>query len=455
MARQEESRSKARAIMAVRQVRLGVVKGGEAGRVYLTGGDSIRVGKALDNDVVLADDTVSRRHLRIQIRPKGYFVEDLGSTNGTVLDGSAVEKAYGKPGSIIAAGDVVLSLRSVYVEPELHAEDIVVPAGFVAEDAVSRSGIAAVDLAAGIASPVTIVGEPGTGRRTMAKLLAKRAGPGGAGFVEIDVMRPEPEVIAAVEAGLVEGGQTLVLVEPWGLSVSTQLRLLRLLDDHWEGRGEEKWTRIVAVSSHELMEDALRGVVDRRLAEYLTRIVIRLAPLRKRPKDARELARRFLAHKRGDKGTRREQEASKATGETNAPGADPKHSELAPWLEVVVRHLRLSRNILDLQDVVQGLSLAGLLDEDSWANYVPGKLELGTTFSQWKQSWLEEAQRRYLRWILAEAGGNLSKAARMADMDRKHLGRLVTRHGLRESRRRVYGKLGKENEMVVAEKKTP
>ena len=439
MAQQEESRSRNRPIMAVRQVRLSIVKGGGMGRVYLTGGDTIRIGKAMDNDVVLADDTVSRRHLRIQIRPRGFFVEDLGSTNGTVLDGSSVEKAYGRPGSLIAAGDVVLSVGSVFVEPDLLVERLVVPEGLVAEDEVTKEGIAAVELAAGIASPVAIMGEEGTGRRTMAKLLVQRAGPGAESIVMIDAMRPEQEVIASVEAGLAQGGGTVVLVEPWALSAPSQLRLLRMLDEYWGDHSEGKWARVVAVSSRELSQEVLRGSMDRRLADYLTRIIIRLAPLRERPKDTLALTRRFIEGGR-DAGIAQAGSGSwnKAVHESGEELEGDPHGQ-AHWLGLLVRRLYLARNVVDLNNVVQSLSQVGLLTEDFWAAHMPGRLERGTTFSQWKQRWQEESQRRYLRWILAEADGNLSKAARMADMDRKHLGRLVARHGLRGWRTRGKG----------------
>ena len=43
----------------------------------------------------------------------------------------------------------------------------------------------------------------------------------------------------------------------------------------------------------------------------------------------------------------------------------------------------------------------------------------------------EEFERRYVKWLLAEHGGNLSAAARAAQIDRKHLHTLARKHGLR------------------------
>jgi len=46
---------------------------------------SLTIGRAPDNNIVLPDPTVSRRHVRITSTPSGLMVEDLGSTNGTYL----------------------------------------------------------------------------------------------------------------------------------------------------------------------------------------------------------------------------------------------------------------------------------------------------------------------------------------------------------------------------------
>ena len=51
---------------------------------------SLRVGRAPDNDLVLSDRTVSSFHACVQLRRGAWFLKDLGSSNGTTLDGAAV-----------------------------------------------------------------------------------------------------------------------------------------------------------------------------------------------------------------------------------------------------------------------------------------------------------------------------------------------------------------------------
>jgi hypothetical protein len=67
-------------------LRLKVVEGDTKGKVYELG-DELTVGRAAGCQVALADDTfVSQLHARVFRKEGRYFVEDLGSTNGTFLN---------------------------------------------------------------------------------------------------------------------------------------------------------------------------------------------------------------------------------------------------------------------------------------------------------------------------------------------------------------------------------
>jgi DNA-binding NtrC family response regulator len=52
------------------------------------------------------------------------------------------------------------------------------------------------------------------------------------------------------------------------------------------------------------------------------------------------------------------------------------------------------------------------------------------SFREQKERWTEEFERRYVRWLLDRAEGNISKAARAADMDRKYLHKLLKKYGI-------------------------
>jgi pSer/pThr/pTyr-binding forkhead associated (FHA) protein len=71
------------------------------------------VGRDLDNDLVFVDATVSGRHAVLHLRDGAWWVEDLGSTNGTVVNGQKVQPgspAIARSGDIIALGGVRLRL---------------------------------------------------------------------------------------------------------------------------------------------------------------------------------------------------------------------------------------------------------------------------------------------------------------------------------------------------------
>jgi hypothetical protein len=69
------------------------------------------LGRAADNAVVLNDTFVSSEHARLVWNGKGWVLEDLGSTNGTQVNGQRVKRASAvRPGDVIELGRVRLKL---------------------------------------------------------------------------------------------------------------------------------------------------------------------------------------------------------------------------------------------------------------------------------------------------------------------------------------------------------
>jgi DNA-binding NtrC family response regulator len=58
------------------------------------------------------------------------------------------------------------------------------------------------------------------------------------------------------------------------------------------------------------------------------------------------------------------------------------------------------------------------------------EFEPGVSFRDTKDKWNELFERRYLTWLIRRAEGNISKAARDADMDRKYLHKLLRKYGI-------------------------
>lgn len=89
-----------------------VTEGALAGTRITLGTQPVLIGRADDSTLVLTDDYASTRHARLSQRGPDWYVEDLGSTNGTYLDRAKVTTAVRVPiGTPVHVGKTVIELR--------------------------------------------------------------------------------------------------------------------------------------------------------------------------------------------------------------------------------------------------------------------------------------------------------------------------------------------------------
>ena len=89
-----------------------VTEGALAGTRIQLGAQPVLIGRADDSTLVLTDDYSSTRHARLSPRGSEWYVEDLGSTNGTYLDRAKVTTAVRVPmGTPVRIGKTVIELR--------------------------------------------------------------------------------------------------------------------------------------------------------------------------------------------------------------------------------------------------------------------------------------------------------------------------------------------------------
>ncbi|BBZ02103.1 FHA domain-containing protein FhaB [Mycolicibacterium chitae] len=89
-----------------------VTAGSLAGTRITLGTQPVLIGRADDSTLVLTDDYASTRHARLSPRGSEWYVEDLGSTNGTYLDRSKVTTAVKVPiGTPVRIGKTAIELR--------------------------------------------------------------------------------------------------------------------------------------------------------------------------------------------------------------------------------------------------------------------------------------------------------------------------------------------------------
>ena len=99
-----------------------IVAGPAKGRQMAIGpGQRVVVGRALSCDWVVADATVSRRHVTLTWHEGDILVEDLGSGNGVALNGQRVQQAVLSPGAVLKLGNTLIEREAAKAETEQAA----------------------------------------------------------------------------------------------------------------------------------------------------------------------------------------------------------------------------------------------------------------------------------------------------------------------------------------------
>jgi pSer/pThr/pTyr-binding forkhead associated (FHA) protein len=90
------------------QFQLVMRAGPNAGKAFPLEASEISIGRDVGNTLVVSDAEVSRRHARLTWQGAGYFIEDVGSTNGTFVNGQRISAPH-----ILKTGDLVSLSESI------------------------------------------------------------------------------------------------------------------------------------------------------------------------------------------------------------------------------------------------------------------------------------------------------------------------------------------------------
>jgi len=420
------------------RVQLVVVEGPDAGRSARLEPDAeVVIGTDPDVGLVLTDDRVSRRHATVRRDGTRFAVKDLGSTNGTLFEGSRLTEAVVGPGATLKLGRT-----AVRIQPEPAAIDVAPSQSrrfgeLVAESLAMREVFAVLELAAATDVTVLIEGETGTGKELAARALhdasARRPRP----FVGVDCGALPETLVDSELFGHVRGaftgaaapragafaradGGTIFLDELGAVPAAVQARLLRVVEERRIrplGGDEDKPVdvRIVAGSGADLSVRVAEGLFRPDLWFRLSVVRVVLPPLRARREDIPPIVAELL-RRRG-----------LAPGPIAGPNLDRLVAHDWPGnvrelRNVIDRAVALSPGATGFGDL--RLALTPTASEEPLA--VRGDLP----YADAKQLVLAAFERRYLRDVWVRAEGNLSAAARIAEMDRKHLRTLLRKHGI-------------------------
>jgi hypothetical protein len=260
----------------VRRFRLRVETGPDVEREALSSGTSLVIGAEAGVGLELADRAVSRFHCEIVIHGEHVHVRDLGSRNGTSVDGVAIIDALLHSAAILGIGrnrvrfDVVPDHVRITLSVRTRCGKL------VGTSVAMRAAFARLERAAASDVAVLLTGERGTGKTTAAAVLHTASTRRNHPFIPVDCGALASPAELDVTACAAAGG-TIFLDDIGALAVELQPALLRVLD--------RRELRVVAATHRDL-----RGAINARmfradLYRRLATVEIRMPALSERLDD--------------------------------------------------------------------------------------------------------------------------------------------------------------------------
>jgi DNA-binding NtrC family response regulator len=417
----------------VRAFTLVVTEGTEIGTKFTVhGGEPSRtlVGQSQICEIRLSDRLVSRRHLALSASPSGLRLVDLGSTNGTFVDGVRVFDALLTGGELIRLGGTAMSVEAAAAS----AEQLTTASNFgrlVGASVAMRRLYPVCERLAKSDVSVVIEGETGTGKEVLAEAIHeasdRRSGP----FVVFDCTSVPPTLVeselfghergaftgaVAARRGLFEQahGGTLLIDEIGDLELSLQPKLLRALERSEIRRvGGERWIkvdiRVLAATRRDLDRDVEEGRFRDDLFFRLAVARVELPPLRDRAGDIEVLTRHLWRQLEGK--------------------GEPPYDFLRK-LERQAWH----GNVRELANAVaRYLALGDDADEDGPTGPLSKSSErtaqdpFALPFRLARDQVLATFERAYIQKLLERHGGNVTRAAEASGIGRRYFTKLASR----------------------------
>ena len=406
-----------------------VVTGPDKGKTAILPGPEVRIGSGKGCDLVVHDATVSRQHVIVRIEDGRIRVLDGGSKNGTRLDGNYVRDAYARPDSLIVAGDTTVRLRMASSLVTLALSSRERFGGLIGRSIAMRQLFALLEKVAASDTSVLIEGETGTGKELVAEALHDEGRRASATFGVFDCSAVSAALIESELFGHVKGaftgavadragafesadGGTLFLDEIGELPLDLQPKLLRALESREIRRVGSNApravdVRIVAATNRSLAREVDAGRFREDLYYRLAVVTVAMPPLRERIDDVPFLVAHFAKQLGGE-----------------------------PLSEQSVRTLSARAwpgNVRELRNAVMHAQSIGPPELGAAAPVAPNApaIDLSVPLKIGRERWSDAFERAYLERALERTGGNVSRAAELAGVNRRFVQRAMKRYGLR------------------------
>lgn len=384
------------------------------------------IGSASSCDLRFDDPFVSPVHAEITQRPgkEGFWVEDLGSRNGVFLNGVRVLKAPLPAQGTLRIGRSAISWAENGAEADVE--------GLVVADPFMRETLKRLRQVARSPLPVLLLGETGTGKEILARLLHnwsnRAAGPyvalngaltGGA-LAESELFGHKKGAYTGSESSRLgalksANGGTFFLDEVADVPLSAQVKLLRALESGevkplGSDQSERSEFRLVSATSQDIMAKTSDGSFRLDLYYRIAGFVVHVPPLRERSMDILAIARKLVA----DRGL-----------ELDAESEGPLLSYSWPG------------NVRELKSVVERALVAAGADNSPrvMQHHLGAFTSHSVTASpgETRPKTLEEAEREVIRSSLERNGWQRSAAAKELGIARSTLFEKMRRLKLRDA----------------------
>jgi DNA-binding NtrC family response regulator len=411
---------------------LRVMDGVDAGKGFRIDDVATRrvlIGQSPACDVQLSDRSVSRRHAALESDPGGVRLVDLGSRNGTWVGRLRIRDAYVADGEVVRFGDASVRLETDGVLHTLAASEEVSFHRVVGASPEMRRLYPILARIAGADVPVLVEGETGTGKEVLAEALHEASPRSRGPFVVLDCTTVSPSLLEAelfghergaftgahaARVGLFEeaNGGTLFIDEIGDLDIALQAKLLRALERKEVRRvGSSNIVkldvRIIAATRRDLDREVQARRFRDDLFYRLAVARVELPPLRKRQGDVAFLTRFFWLRMGGDEAALSPDVIQRFEG-YDWPG---NVRELA---NAVARQMALGD--FEVPARTGELPTAAAMMGDSIDRIVRS----GQPLPLARQAVLDDFERRYVAHMLAEHGGNVTRAAAASGIGRRY-----------------------------------
>jgi two-component system, NtrC family, response regulator HydG len=382
------------------------------------------VGQSRACDLVLSDREVSRRHLALDLLGDRVQLVDLGSSNGTSVQGVEVIEARLRGGEHVRIGGTTLAIERLTTAA---ASPLTVATRFGrvlgASPEMRRLYSACTRLAASNA-PLLIEGETGTGKELLAEAIHESGPRANGPFVVFDCTAVPSSLVEAALFGHEKGsftgatearkgvfeqahGGTLLIDEIGDLALPLQAKLLRALEKLEVKRvGGDKFikvdVRVISATRRDLDKEVAAGRFRDDLFYRLAVTRIELPPLRRRTGDVALLAEHFWA----------------SLGGQGPLPSDLLHNGYEWPGNIRELHNTIARRIaLGESSPLEDTREEADLDE---GDMIDPRAAFDLPLPRARQAIVEAFERRYVAHVLGKHGGHVARAAAASGIARRN-----------------------------------